>query len=137
MANDRMLGRLKKMLGGLRGEVTEIGIETQDFGGVPILAVEGDIDHHTAGQLRGAVEHLLAAGESRILLDLERVTYMDSGGMSLLFDIARSVRETGWVGIVRPGPNVRRLLEITGLYEQEGFRIFASAEEARAAIRGR
>jgi len=49
-----------------------------------------------------------------VLLDLRDVTYIDSGGLSVLLSGVRRLRDRGWLGVIGPNPNVRRLLEISG-----------------------
>ncbi len=114
---------------------SELRLEVDDFQGISLLRVDGEIDHHSARDLRAAAEAILGRGDKRLLLDLNGVSYMDSGGMSLLFDMVRTVGPSGWIGVIMPNENVHRLLEITGLVGQPSFRVFATPTEAETAIR--
>ncbi len=123
------------MFDALKPRASELRLEVDEFHGVPLLRVDGEIDHHSARELRTSAEAILSRGDKRLLLDLNRVAYMDSGGMSLLFDMVRTVAPSGWIGVIMPSENVHRLLEITGLVGRPAFRVFATPTEAEAAIR--
>lgn len=102
---------------------------------VPLLEVRGEIDHGNAQFLTQAIEEPLERGEAVLLLDLSNVDYMDSGGVSVLLSTVRRLRNRGWLGIINPNSNVRRLLEIVGLTVDHGFRLFPNVDEASEAVR--
>ena len=53
--------------------------------GVVRLAVTGEIDLATAGQVREAIDNTLAAGTvAELLVDLDAVTFCDSSGIGAL-----------------------------------------------------
>jgi anti-anti-sigma factor len=101
----------------------------------PLLEVRGEIDHGNAQFLTQAIEEPLDRGESVLLLDLSQVDYMDSGGVSVLLSTVRRLRSRGWLGVINPNSNVRRLLEIVGLTVDHGFRLFDSTDEAGRAVK--
>jgi anti-anti-sigma factor len=83
-----------------------------------VLVGEGEIDVHTVAILRDAADDAIVAGAPRIDMDLARVTFSDSAGVRGLAEArvaaeARGIRLT----IVDLSPPVRRILEISGLYE--------------------
>lgn len=80
-------------------------------------------------QTTGAV-----APTTGILTPLSRLVYVDSGGLSLLFDTVRRFEGGGWLGIVNPSPNVRRVMEMTGLSERSGIRIIEDLAGVPAAL---
>jgi len=105
------------------------------IGDTPLVEAHGDIDHNNCGSVEAALSKALDDGSSVVLLDLRDVTYIDSGGLSVLLSGVRRLRERGWLGAVGPNVNVRRLLEIVGLLVDPNFRIFADLAEAEAAVR--
>ena len=109
-------------------------VETTQMQSVPVFSIKGEIDHSNASTLSEAVETPLTKGESVILLDLTGVDYIDSGGVSVLLSTVRRLRNRGWLGVINPNGNVRRLLEIVGLTVDHGFRVFADQDEARLAV---
>ena len=58
----------------------------------------------------------LADSSGDVVLDLDGVTFMDSSGLQCVIDATRHLRANdGDLTLRRPGPAVRRLIEITGL----------------------
>ncbi len=66
--------------------------------------------------LRRKVQKLIEAGQRRILLDLEGVTYIDSVGLGTLISSYTSARKAGGdVKLLRLPAGVHHLLQITRL----------------------
>jgi len=64
--------------------------------------------------LRETVRAFLDGGQSRILLNLEQVTFLDSAGLGELVRTHVAVRSRGGrLTLVKPSPNVRHLLHLT------------------------
>ena len=103
------------------------------LGNIPMVEAHGDIDHNNCGSVEAALSNALDEGHVIVLLDLRDVTYIDSGGLSVLLSGVRRLRDQGWLGAVGPNSNVRRLLEIVGLLVDPNFRVFADLSEAEAA----
>lgn len=90
-------------------------IQLTHLDGVAVLTIRGEIDAHTAPRLRESVERGCELGVP-VVLDMERVTFMDSSGIAAL--IAASGMANGHPGsiqIQRPSDQVRRVLTLTGL----------------------
>jgi anti-sigma B factor antagonist len=104
------------------------------LGDTPLVEAHGDIDHNNCGSVEAALSNALDEGNNVVLLDLQDITYIDSGGLSVLLSGVRRLRERGWLGVVGPNPNVRRLLEIVGLLVDPNFRVFRDLDEAEAAV---
>jgi anti-anti-sigma factor len=99
--------------------------------GVPLLRVRGELDHQTAGQLETAL-HEVEEGEDKrcILLDVEDLSYMDSGGISVFVRLLKRLESRGWVGLIGCDERIRRLFVITGLASHPHLRFFKDEEEA-------
>lgn len=104
--------------------------------GWPLVAASGEIDHGSSGSLQDALDAFLEAGDGIVFLDLTEVTYIDSGGISVLLTTVRRLRNSGWLGAINPNQNVRRLLEIVGLSVDNGFRVFDDTATATSAAGG-
>jgi anti-sigma B factor antagonist len=102
--------------------------------GVPLVVTKGEIDHESCGAVDRALDEAITQGNAIILLDLGEVSYVDSGGLSVLFSAGRRVRDTGWIGLVSPNASVRRLLELVGALADPAFRVFKDRREAEAAV---
>ncbi len=89
------------------------------LGRVAVVDIVGKI---TIGEgdvlLRQKVQELLEAGESRILLNLEKVKYMDSAGIGELVACYKRAKEKeGTVKLLNPSGKVYDLLQLTKLEE--------------------
>ncbi len=89
------------------------------LGRVAVVDIVGKI---TIGEgdvlLRQKVQELLDAGESRILLNLEKVKYMDSAGIGeLVACYKRAKEQEGTVKLLNPSGKVYDLLQLTKLEE--------------------
>ncbi len=71
-----------------------------------------------------------------LLLEFSKLAYMDSGGLSLMFDTVKRFQSSSGVGVVGANSAVSRLLEITGLSDHPSFFLFADQAAAAAALGG-
>jgi len=96
----------------MKANVRKLGkVSVVDISG-KITIGEGDV------QLREKVNELLDAGESRILLNLEKVKYMDSAGIGELVACYKRAKEKeGVVKLLNPSGKVYDLLQLTKLEE--------------------
>jgi len=109
-------------------------IGTRRRAGVTLLELEGKL---LVGRgdvaLREAVESLLSAGESRILVDLHGVTRIDSSGMAELIAAYSKVKiQGGMLKLLRLPPKVQSILGVTQLMTV--FDIFDEEDEAIASF---
>ena len=103
-------------------------------GQVSVVDLSGKI---TIGEgdvvLRDKVLELLDAGHSKILLSLEKVSYMDSAGIGELVACFKKAREKGGtVKLLKPSGKVEDLLQLTKLWEV--FEIFDEEAPAVASF---
>ena len=102
--------------------------------GFPMVYLSGELDHHSAGELRAVIEQELSAGATGLLLETSELRYIDSGGLSLLFDTLHRLEDTGGLGIVGPNEGVGKLMELTGLVDRPGFHIFPDLASVGATV---
>lgn len=102
--------------------------------GVPLVYVKGELDHESVPYLRNVIEQELATDAQTLILDFGELSYLDSGGLSLIFDLVQRLRESGWLGVAAANLGVSRLLEMTGLVDHPGFRLFPNLNAASAAL---
>jgi anti-anti-sigma factor len=102
--------------------------------GPPLIYVKGELDHDTTGYLREMIDQELKGSTQVLILDFSELAYMDSGGLSLMFDAVQRFTDPGWLGVVGANSGVGRLLEITGLVDHPRFFLFADQRAAAAAI---
>ena len=91
-------------------------VRTTESGTTSILAVEGEVDAHTAPQLKSAIGVALDRGATELIVDLDQVIFMDSTGLGVLVGGLKRLREVGGeLRIVCTRRPILRILEITGL----------------------
>jgi anti-anti-sigma factor len=112
----------------------DVQLASSQLAQAPLIVIDGECDHRSAETLHAAVGEALSADPPAILLDLEKCTYIDSGGISVLLGMIRRLRGRGWLGVLAPNDNVRRLLEIIGLTVDAGFRVFDHRDDASLAL---
>jgi anti-anti-sigma factor len=106
------------------------------LGDTPFIVPKGDIDHSNCQDVEKLLDDAIRSGGGVVLVDLTQVSYIDSGGLSVLFSASRRLRDTGWLGLIAPNTSVRRLLEIVGVLADPGFRIFPDRATATALLAG-
>jgi anti-sigma B factor antagonist len=95
-----------------------VTIETrhQDGDPRPVLKVSGEIDIQTSPVLEEQLRLALDRGDTSLVVDLGDVSFLDSTGLSVLVGALQRCRAAGGdLRLVAPQPNVRRVLDITGL----------------------
>jgi anti-sigma B factor antagonist len=102
--------------------------------GICLVPIKGDIDLASAPALSSVLVRLRQRGNRRFVLDLSRVTHMDSTGLGVLLSFYRTLDSAGAIAIAAPPQNVRKLLQITGIDRR--FPVFPSVDEAIAGCRG-
>jgi anti-sigma B factor antagonist len=98
-----------------------------------VVAVRGEIDLFTAPELKTALGEAIESGKSRIVVDLEETTFLDSTALGVLIGTVKRLRtHDGRLTIVNVDQNIAKTFEITGL--DQIFTIRASRAEALAAL---
>jgi stage II sporulation protein AA (anti-sigma F factor antagonist) len=85
--------------------------------GVPVARLEGEVDLARVPELRAELVAAVEAGDRGLVVDLIGVGYVDSAGLHLLHDLARTLaaRGQGLRVVAAPEGPVRRVLELIGL----------------------
>lgn len=82
----------------------------------PVLEITGDLDHETAPDLRRTVETLAMTSGQLLTVDLTRLEFCDSSGMSMLVATRNLASEAGADIVLAAVPaNIRRILSRVGL----------------------
>lgn len=92
------------MAADLRGEVRPLA------DGRSQVSFVGEVDVTTVDQFRATLAR--AAGAGPVVADLSELTYLDSAGVDVLFDVARRTQLEVAAG---PQCSVRRLLDVVSL----------------------
>jgi anti-anti-sigma factor len=94
------------------GRVT---IEVETGPGVTTIVVKGELDLVTMPYLATRLTLALRDRPGRLVFDLGETHFMDCGSARLIAGAGQRLPGGGRPVIRRPGPGVRRILELTGL----------------------
>ncbi|MEU5182312.1 STAS domain-containing protein [Streptomyces longwoodensis] len=84
--------------------------------GLAIAMVAGDVDLHTADTLRRDASTLIEGGCPQLVLDLSRVGFFDSAGLSALIGLWHAAQaQGGALGLAEVPDRLMRMLTLTGL----------------------
>ncbi|MCH1624823.1 anti-sigma F factor antagonist [Fredinandcohnia quinoae] len=83
------------------------------------IRLSGELDHHTAEELRVKVTKVLDSTTiQHILLNLEKLTFMDSSGLGVILGRYKQIKNLGGEMVVCSiSPQVERLFEMSGLFK--------------------
>ena len=97
--------------------LAQLQLDEED--GVTIASVEGEIDLSNAAELEMAISHAVANEAVGLVVDLAGVDYLDSSGVTLLFNLARRVsrRQQEFLVVVPGEAHVREILTLSGATE--------------------
>lgn len=83
--------------------------------GIAVLTPAGELDLNSVDTLRRALDEA-AATCTQVVLDLHRLTFMDSAGINLFLTAHRSLAEAGGrLRLAAPTGPVLRVLQIVGI----------------------
>ena len=110
----------------------ELPCMTREIDGHTVLAFVGEIDVHTASELRDRVLDRYRAGHTRLVIDLTGVPFIDSTGLSVLVGALKRIRTAGGsLQIVITDEPVLEVFRVTGLHRL--FTIRSSITDAITA----
>ena len=99
--------------------------------GVTVIAPSGRLDVAGAPALKTAIADAVKNGPSRLVIDMEGVSFVDSSGLGSVIAGLKLVRTSqGDLRLAAPNQQVRVVLELTTL--DRVFPYYASVEEALA-----
>jgi anti-anti-sigma factor len=90
------------------------------------LALQGELDLASSGALAEAVSKVCAEGAKEVVLDIGELEFIDSTGLRAILSSRIVCAESSCTLSVAPeadkvNPQVRRLLQVTGLLERLPF----------------
>ena len=104
--------------------------------GIEVIDVQGEIDMYTAPRLRELVIDLVSKGHYQLVVNLDKVGFLDSTGLGVLVGGLRRVRaHDGSLDLVCTWERILRIFRITGLTEV--FGIYETVDQAIAARKGK
>jgi anti-sigma B factor antagonist len=97
-----------------------------------VLPLNGEIDLHVSPRVALSLAQMAKKKPAKLVVDLSRVSYIDSSGLAVLIDAMQGVEEYGGMfAIAGMQETVRSIFEIARL--DQVFRIFPNVDSALAA----
>ena len=106
-------------------------VETETDGEIAVIHLEGAVDAHTAPKFEESVQTVIDAGQNKIVVDCERMTYISSAGLGVFMCFIEEVRdENGDIKICGLTEKVKQPFEILGFESLYDF--CSDVESAKA-----
>ena len=97
-----------------------------------VLPLEGEIDLHVSPRVSISLRQMIEKKPKQLVVDLSRVTYLDSSGLAVLIESMQNVEKYGGkFAIVGVQETVRSIFDIARL--DQVFRIFSDVNAALVA----
>src|SRR6266446_5860180 len=81
-----------------------------------VLPLEGEIDLHVSPEVAASLRTMIAKKPKNLVVDLSRVTYMDSSGLAVLINAMQDIKEYGGtLTLAGISNNVRSIFETARL----------------------
>jgi len=96
-----------------------LSVEVKHGEGQAILFLQGELDAFTAPKLSEHLTPLVTnPGLSKVFVDLEHLSYMDSTGIGIFIGALKSANKSGCQLVIQNAPQrIERLFSITGLHQ--------------------
>ncbi|MFF8868474.1 STAS domain-containing protein [Streptomyces sp. NPDC015139] len=83
---------------------------------ITVITVTGEIDRNSVGPLVQALAPRPLAGRPRVVVDMRRVSFMDSRGITILLAANRDLnRAGGWLRLAGVPHPILRILQLVGI----------------------
>ncbi len=112
------------------GESIQVSVERRAIGELPVIRLSGEVERVNVDLLEELVTGELVAGQPSFIFDMESCTFIDSSVLTIFLNLRMSLDGRGLIAFAAPNVHIQRILEITGLLDAPGFRVFASVAEA-------
>ena len=112
-------------------ESVDLKLDHHNKDGIEIVDVEGEIDVYTAPRLRDLLIDLVRNGHYQLVVNMEKVEFLDSTGLGVLVGGLKRVRaHDGSLDLVCTQERILKIFRITGLTKV--FGIHDSVDDAIA-----
>eukprot|EP00494_Astrolonche_serrata_P005878 UN05895 len=104
-------------------------ISQRERDSVVILEIQGEIDLYNAPEIKDAIQRLIDEQKYNIIINLEKVSYIDSSGIGALISSLSNLKKyQGSLKIINVYASVKKVFELTKL--TSFFEIYDSEDKA-------
>jgi anti-sigma B factor antagonist len=110
-------------------ESPKLKMNQREKQGIIILDIQGEIDLYTAPEIKSMIRKLINSGENNVILNFEKVSYIDSSGIgALIWSMDNLKKYQGSLLLINVVNPVKKVFELTKLNFY--FEIYDSENEA-------
>lgn len=94
-----------------------MSVEINVTGEVVTAYLSGELDHHTAKDMRESIDNAIELNmPSLLVLDFSAITFMDSSGIGLVMGRYRNLQKTGAsLHISGASPSIYKVMKLAGI----------------------
>jgi stage II sporulation protein AA (anti-sigma F factor antagonist) len=95
-----------------------VTVRVEEKEGVLVAWLSGELDHHAADTVRNELDRALVRKRGgKVVLDMSKLTFMDSSGIGVVLGRYKKVKEAGGKLSVRGlSDKMDRILRLAGIY---------------------
>jgi stage II sporulation protein AA (anti-sigma F factor antagonist) len=99
--------------------IVSLDIELEIKSDVLCIRLSGELDHHSADELREKVSTVIVRNEiHHIVLNLEHLSFMDSSGLGVILGRYKQIKQVeGEMVVCAISPAIKRLFDMSGLFK--------------------
>ncbi|MBQ6143550.1 MAG: anti-sigma factor antagonist [Clostridia bacterium] len=94
-----------------------MAVKISNYNNFALALIEGDIDHHTAKDIRESIDYYIEKYTPKMLkMDFGQVKFMDSSGIGLImgrFKLMNALK--GKLKVINIPKNLERMIKLSGL----------------------
>ncbi|MGL5069201.1 MAG: anti-sigma F factor antagonist [Sarcina sp.] len=109
-------------------------IDFKSKGNLLVVQLSGELDHHSAQEVRVKVDDRLDRFDvKKLIFDFSEVSFMDSSGIGVIIGRYKkiSIRD-GIVAIASISGSIKRIFDLSGIFKV--IRVYSSVDEAIKSI---
>ena len=108
---------------------------------IPVLDLEGEIDLYKSPEVRSEIGKLIAKKSKGIIINFQKVSYIDSSGLATMIDAFQKMRANGGkLALVSLAKSVRTVFEVARLdkffmiYEDETVAVNSFRQDTTTSV---
>jgi len=112
-----------------------MAIDTLVDGGILVVRLRGELDHHAVENIRDEIEQELVSNHYRgLVLSFRGIDFMDSSGLGLILGRYRSVSQrNGRMALCEVSASLQKIFELSGILKV--VPLYHSEESALQAVK--
>lgn len=108
-------------------------LQQRTIGRAVVFDIEGEIDLFNTSEIKQSLQQAIAANQFRIIVNMERVAYIDSTGIGVFLSVLKTLRDSGGdLKLAALSPAVEKVFQLTRL--NGFFQVHPDIETAERAF---